>query len=164
MTAHTLHRPSIDQPNAYLAERGRSHPLGAHPDELGINFAVFSEHATGMELLLFDAHDAVEPFQRVTLDPEVNRSFAIWHVYLRGLHLPAFYALRVIGPEGDQSRRQGNRFDHQKVLIDPYARGLDHTLWQRASACVPGDNLATSLRSVVVDLADYDWEGDEPLN
>jgi len=164
MSAHALHRPAVEHSNTYAAERGRSHPLGAHPDELGVNFAVFSEHATGVELLLFDTHDAIEPFQRLTLDPEANRSFAIWHVYLRGLQAPVFYALRVFGPEGDEARRQGHRFNHEKILVDPYARGVDHTLWQRGSACVPGDNLATSLRSVVVDLEDYDWEGDDPLN
>jgi glycogen operon protein len=94
----------------------------------------------------------------------VNRSFAIWHVYVRGLKPPVFYALRVFGPDGEQARHQGHRFDPQKVLIDPYARGLDRTVWDRGSACVPGDNVATSLRSAVVDVADYDWEGDEPLN
>ena len=93
-----------------------------------------------------------------------NRSFAIWHVYVPGLRAPVFYALRVFGPEGDEARRQGHRFDPQKVLIDPYARGLDRTLWDRGSACAPGDNVATSPRSAVVDLADYDWEGDQPLN
>ena len=158
-----LHRRSTQQ-QAYATERGRSSPLGAHPDAGGINFAVFSESATGMELLLFDAHDAVEPFQRITFDPETNRSFAIWHVYVRDLRAPVFYGLRAFGPEGEDARRQGHRFDHQKVLIDPYARGLDTTLWDRASAVAPGDNLATSLRSTVVDLSDYDWEGDRPLN
>ena len=42
MTAQALHRPSVDHPNTYVAERGRSHPLGAVPDADGINFAVFS--------------------------------------------------------------------------------------------------------------------------
>ncbi len=58
MNVQALPRPSSSNPNAYVAERGRSHPLGAHPDDRGISFAFFSEHATGMEVLLFDAHDA----------------------------------------------------------------------------------------------------------
>src|SRR5947207_5809690 len=69
---------------SYATERGRSHPLGAHPDEAGVNFAVFSEHAVAVTLLLFDRADGLEPFQTITLDPERNRSFAIWHVYVRG--------------------------------------------------------------------------------
>ncbi|MDY7084546.1 MAG: glycogen debranching protein GlgX [Actinomycetota bacterium] len=155
---------STKHPQSYVVERGRHHPLGAHPDAGGISFAFFSEYATGIELLLFETHDATEPFQTITMDPEDNRSFAIWHAYVRDLKAPVFYALRVFGPEGEQARHQGHRFDPQKVLIDPYARGLDRTLWDRGSACVPGDNVATSLRSAVVDLADYDWENDEPLN
>ncbi|GIE95282.1 glycogen debranching protein GlgX [Paractinoplanes rishiriensis] len=157
-------KKSTKSPNSYVVERGRHHPLGAHPDAGGISFAFFSEYATGIELLLFDTHDATEPFQTITLDPEENRSFAIWHAYVRGLQAPVFYAVRVFGPEGDQARHEGHRFDPRKVLIDPYARGLDRTLWDRGSACVPGDNVATSLRSAVVDLADYDWENDQPLN
>ena len=164
MKSHALKRRAPDgRGRGFRVERGRCHPLGAHPDADGISFAFFSEHATGMELLLFDTHDATEPFQTITLDPEDNRSFAIWHVYVRELRPPVFYALRVFGPEGDEARGLGHRFDHRKVLVDPYARGLDRTLWERGSACVSGDNVKTSLRSAVVDLADYDWEGDEPL-
>jgi glycogen operon protein len=164
MKTQALHRRPSRTSKDYVAERGRSHPLGAHPDEGGVNFAVFSEHATGMELLLFDVHDATEPFQTITLDPDDNRSFAIWHVYVPKLRAPVFYALRAFGPEGDEARRLGHRFDHQKVLMDPYARGLDRTLWMREAACVPGDNVATSPRSAVIDLAGYDWQGDRPLN
>jgi len=139
-------------------DRGASHPLGARPDAEGVNFAVFSEHATGMQLLLFERHDSPEPYQIITLDPEANRTFAVWHVHVQGLRAPAFYGLRVFGPEG-----AGLRFDPDKVLIDPYAHGIDRTLWDRGAACRPGDTTATSLRSVVVADEEYDWAGDEPL-
>jgi isoamylase len=148
----------IQRSTAYVVEPGRSHPLGAHPDSDGVNFAFFSEHATGVELLIFDKHGATQPVQTITLDHERNRSFAIWHLYVRGLRPSAFYALRVFGPHGD-----GHRFDPAKVLIDPYARGLDRTLWDRGAACVPGDNAATSLRCAVIAVDEYDWEGDAPL-
>ncbi|MEU4561144.1 glycogen debranching protein GlgX [Actinoplanes sp. NPDC023936] len=140
-------------------ERGSSHPLGAHPDAGGINFAVFSEHAVAMQLLLFERHDSPAPYQIVTLDPEDNRTFAVWHVRVRGLRAPVIYGIRAFGP----GPGAGLRYDPDKVLVDPYARGLDRRLWDRASACRPGDNVATSLRSVVVDGDDYDWAGDEPL-
>ena len=145
-------------PPRHRVERGFSHPLGAHLDAGGVNFAIFSEHATGMQLLLFDSPEAAEPYQIITLDPEANRSFAIWHAHVEGLRAPAFYGLRVFGPEG-----AGMRFDPDKVLLDPYARGVDRSRWQRGAACAPGDNTATSLRSVVVADGDYDWAGDEPL-
>src|SRR4051812_12427978 len=88
----------------YAWDRGRSHPLGSTVDDGGINFAFFSEHATGAQLLLFDEHDATAPFQTITLDPERNRSFAIWHVYVSGLKAPLFYALRVFGLDGEPGR------------------------------------------------------------
>src|SRR5262249_47488731 len=51
-----------------------------------------------------------------------------------------------------------------KVLIDPYARGNTNSVWRRGAACGPDDNMASSMRSVVIDTAGYDWEGDRPLN
>ncbi|PRY19818.1 glycogen debranching protein GlgX [Pseudosporangium ferrugineum] len=143
----------------YRTSRGRHHPLGACPDDGGVNFAVFSEHATAMQLMLFERHDSTEPYQIITLDPEANRTFAVWHVRVEGLPAPAFYGLRVFGPENVP----GLRFDPDKVLIDPYARGISRTLWDRGAACRSGDNAALSLRSVVVDTGGYDWEGDAPL-
>ncbi len=143
----------------YSCEPGRAHPFGARPDADGINFVLFSEHATGVELMLFDGPDAEQPFQTFQLDHETNRSFAVWHAYVRGLRAPAFYGYRVTGPD-----TPGNRFDPGKVLVDPYTRGLSRARWDRDAAARPGDNTATSLRSVAVDLDGYDWQGDRPLN
>ena len=126
--------PAESGPRHLLLEPGSSHPFGARPDDNGINFALFSEHATAVELLLFDSHDAAEPFQTFALDPVANRSFAVWHGYVRGLRAPAFYAYRVTGPDGG-----GNRFDPAKVLVDPYARGLSRARWDRGAACRPGE-------------------------
>ena len=72
------------------------------------------------------------------------------------------YAYRVDGPS--DLNRQGHRFNPRKILVDPYARGHAADIWDRVAACGPDDNVATSLRSVVVDLHAYDWEGDKPLN
>jgi glycogen operon protein len=58
----------------------------------------------------------------------------------------------------------GHRYNRNKVLIDPYARGNTDTLWRRGDACNDSDNVATSMRSVVIDPEDYDWESDKPLN
>ena len=59
----------------------------------------------------------------------------------------------------------GHRFNRNKVLIDPVrARATRTALWERGAACGPDDNLASSMRSVVIDPEDYDWEGDKPLN
>jgi glycogen operon protein len=148
-------------PAALALEKGSPHPLGASPGLGGVNFSLFSANATGVELLLFAAHDAPEPFQVIRLDPSVNKSFHFWHVFVRGLEAGAHYGYHVDGPFDPAA---GHRFNKNKVLIDPYARGNTNSVWKRAAACGPDDNVSTSMRSVVIDTAGYDWEGDRPLN
>jgi glycogen operon protein len=144
------------------ATAGKPHPLGAVPDAGGVSFSLFSRSATAVDLLLFDEHDDREPAQVVRLDPAVNKTFFFWHVYVQGLRPGAHYAYRVDGPR-DQ-HHTGMRFNPNKVLIDPYARGNTQSLWRRVDACGPDDNVHTSMRSVVIDCDDYDWEGDKPLS
>jgi isoamylase len=146
---------------AFEVRKGSPHPLGATPTREGVNFSLFSEHATGVELLLFARHDDPQPFQTVVLDPFVNKTFHFWHALVAGLPAGTHYAYRVDGPDIPEA---GHRFNRNKVLIDPYSRGNTDSLWVRADACTAGDNLATSMRSVVIDPAGYDWEGDRPLN
>ena len=141
--------------------RSRPHPLGAVPDKSGVSFSVFSWHATGVELLLFEEHDDAKPAQTVRLDPDIHRSYGFWHCHVEGVKPGAHYAYRIEGPFAPQ---QGHRFNPRKVLIDPYARGNTNALWNRVDACGDDDNLSTSMRSVVIDVSDYDWEGDVPLN
>jgi isoamylase len=145
----------------YETAPGKTHPFGATPDANGVNFAVVAFNATAVELLLFEKYDDVEPVQVITLDPTVNKTYFVWHVYVKGLMPGAHYAYRVDGPT-DLGR--GYRYNRNKVLIDPYARGNTIALWERADAVGPGDNLPTSMRSVVIDVQGYDWEGDRPLN
>ena len=144
----------------YKTSSGRQHPLGATVDESGVNFALFSQNATGVELLLFNEHDHPEPAQVIALDPKTNKSFHFWHVYVEGLSAGMHYAYRVDGPNEPWN---GHRFNRNKVLIDPYAKGNTNNLWNRVNACGPNDNMRTSLRSVVIDTKGYDWEGDQPL-
>jgi isoamylase len=145
----------------YQVEPGRTHPLGATPNKNGVNFSIFSEHATSVELLLFDKHDDPEPIQIIQLNPKSNKTFHFWHVYVRGLKHGAAYAYRVDGSQNLHGA--GHRFNKNKVLIDPYAKSNSNALWNRVDALGSKDNLATSMRSVVIDISDYDWEGDCPL-
>jgi glycogen operon protein len=130
-------------------------------DKEGVNFSVFSRNATAVELLLFDPHDDVQPLQIIKLEPLNNQTFFFWHVYVRGLKPGAHYGYRVDGPQ--DLHGQGFRFNGNKVLLDPYALGNTKAHLNRDDAVGPGDNLATSMRSVVIDVHDYDWEGDQPL-
>ncbi|MCF8167971.1 MAG: glycogen debranching protein GlgX [Rhodoferax sp.] len=143
--------------NATVKERfavktGRQYPLGSTPDAHGTNFSLFSPHADGVELLLFDAHDDVTPVHVVKLDPRVHKTFQFWHVYVEGVKAGTHYAYRVHGPN---EPNRGLRFNNNKVLIDPYAKGNTKTLWRRGDACGDDDNLATSLRSVVIDVSKF---------
>ena len=145
---------------AFETAPGSAHPLGVavYPD--GVNFALFSEAATEVGLLLFDSATAVEPLQIVRLDPFENKTFHFWHVFVRGCAPGTFYAFRIDGPNDPPA---GLRFNPNKVLINPYARGISRALWIRGDAIGPRDNIATSMRSIVVDPAAYDWEDDRPL-
>lgn len=140
---------------------GQSYPLGATVYAIGVNFCLYSKHATGIELLLFDSANIVEPCRIITLDPTWNRTSYYWHVFVPGLKVGQIYAYRVHGPFDPAS---GHRYDPTKVLIDPYARALvGDEIYDRKAAILTGDNCATALKGVVVDNRSYDWEGDRPL-
>jgi glycogen operon protein len=157
----TRRSPKLAAPAAPFATApGTAHPLGATVTVAGVNFAVFSQHATAVELLLFAGPEAPEPVQTIALSPVTNRSFHFWHVEVVGARPGLTYAWRVDGPSGTA---EGHRFDRDKVLVDPYARAISTALWDRGAACRPGDNVASSLRAIVTDPSAYDWEGDRPL-
>jgi isoamylase len=95
--------------------RGRPYPLGATWDGAGVNFALFSKHATRVELCLFDPRGRRE-IERVAL---AERSDFVWHGYLPEARPGLLYAYRVHGPHEPD---RGHRFEPQKLLLDPYAR------------------------------------------
>jgi isoamylase len=97
---------------------GTPHPLGATWDGEGVNFALYSEHATGVELCLFDHPDALEASTTVTMPEATDR---VWHAYLPDARPGLAYGYRVDGP---YSPAQGHRFNRAKLLIDPYAKAV----------------------------------------
>jgi isoamylase len=145
---------------AFKTEPGSAHPLGITTYASGVNFSLFSQAATEVALLLFDHPLDVEPAQTVRFDPFRNKTFHFWHVFVRGCGPGVSYAFRIDGPADPAA---GHRFNPNKVLISPYARGIQKHLWKRADAVGPQDNLATSMRCATVDPSQYDWEGDRPL-
>jgi isoamylase len=105
---------------------GLPFPLGASWDGLGVNFAIFSANATKVELCLFDAAGEVE-LERIEL-PEYTDE--IYHGYLPDAHPGQVYGYRVYGP---YDPKNGHRFNHNKLLIDPYAKQLVGELkWSEA--------------------------------
>ncbi len=126
-----------------------------------MNFSLYSRHATGVELLLFDSEDCARPSRTICLDPDVNRTYYYWHLFVPGLKAGQLYGYRVRGPF---EPCKGMRFDPEKVLLDPYARSvIVPRHYSRAAAAEAGDNTAGAMKGVVVDTSTYDWEGDVPL-
>ena len=137
-----------------------SDPLGATIVDGGVNFSLFSRVATGVELLLFDrVDDAIA--SRVIPISATDRSYHYWHTVVPGIKPGQIYGYRVDGPNAPE---KGLRFDSNKVLLDPYGKGVVvPNNYDRSAACQPVDNSATSMKSLVVDPSKYDWEGDLPL-
>jgi glycogen operon protein len=138
-----------------------SYPLGPTLTASGVNFSIFSAHATHVEIVFFDHAEAQQPGRVIKLDPELDCTSHYWHIFVSGIVAGQLYGYRIDGP-GDASC--GHRFDRQKVLIDPYGKSVSlGRNYDRSAASRPGDNAATSMKSVVADLSIFDWEGDRPL-
>ena len=141
---------------------GQSSPLGATVVPGGVNFSIYSKSASGVELVLFDRENDVQPARAFPIDPAANRTYHYWHVFVPDVKPGQLYGYRVQGPFDPAS---GMRFDPDKVLLDPYGRGVVVPKnYIRKAACIKGDNAATAMKSVVVDSTTYDWEGDTPLH
>lgn len=150
-----------------IAYPGSPYPLGATWDGNGVNFALYADNATGVELCLFNStDDEVEPVKiRVK-----ERSHHIWHVYVPDLKPGQLYGYRVHGPYDPQN---GHRFNPNKLLIDPYAKAISGTIhWDDAlfgyEIGHPDEDLSFSEldsapyvpKSVVID-SNFDWSGDK---
>jgi isoamylase len=143
---------------------GLPHPLGATWDGAGVNFALFSAHATHVEICLFDEQGERET-ARIDL-PEYTDE--IWHGYLPGIEPGTIYGYRVHGPYEPE---QGHRFNPHKLLLDPYARGhFGELKWDPAVfgyQMESGDDTSFDERDsapfmpkcVVVD-PNFDWKGE----
>lgn len=140
---------------------GSPYPLGATVKKGGVNFSVFSQHATNVDLLIFHKTKPQKPLKILSLNTPNHHTYHFWHAYLRGLKPGFLYAFRADGPF---DLGNGHRFNKNKVLIDPYSKALDYSLWQKEKSITGEDNLNTSLRSVIVNPNEYDWRGDKPLN
>src|SRR6266478_4713366 len=132
----------------------------------GVNFAIFSEHATGVELCLFGSAEDAKEDVRIPLK---ERTDQVWHVFLPDARPGQLYGFRVSGPYEPEG---GLRFNSSKLLLDPYAKAIaGEVSWaDEMFGYVIGDkkeDLAQDFRddawgvpkSVVIDTA-FDWQGD----
>jgi isoamylase len=147
---------------------GKSFPLGATWDGKGVNFTLYSENATGVELCLFNAPDDEIESERIKI---TEYSELVWHVYIPGLKPGQLYGYRVSGPYEPEN---GHRFNPNKLLLDPYAKAISGTInWDDSLfgyeigspdedlSFSETDNAAFVPKSVVIDH-NFDWEGDTP--
>jgi isoamylase len=144
---------------------GRSDPIGPTLTPGGVNFSLFAKQATGVDLLLFDRAEDDRPSRVLELDSGRQRTGGYWHAFVPGIGTGQIYGYRAHGPL-DPSR--GLLFAADRVLIDPYAQGLAVPSTYRRTGVQPGQpavagDTGRAMKSVVVDLAGYDWEGDRPL-
>jgi len=148
-------------------------PLGIEIRDGGVNFAIFSRHATQVWLEIYDEPTDREPSQVIGLDAAANRTGDIWHVWVEGLAPGTLYGYRADGPHEPQ---RGHRFNPHKLLIDPYARAVAGTeTWDfmKARGYHHGDNgqewqpdmydNAAETPKSVVTWEHFDWQGDTLL-
>ncbi len=147
--------PLLQPPATRRAWPGRPSPLGANWDGAGVNFALFSEHASKVELCLFDSPDATTESERIAL-PE--RTAYVWHGYLPDVKPGQIYGFRVYGPERHDPTL---RFNPHKILLDPYAKEIARDLhWHDAVYGVNDlDSAPYAPLARVADTA-FDWSGD----
>lgn len=149
---------------------GLPYPLGATWDGSGVNFALFSENATAVELCLFDSPDAPREAVRI---PVTNQTDLVWHIYIPNLRPGQLYGYRVHGPYDPD---QGHRFNPHKLLLDPYAKAIHGDVrWHDAAygytILHPDEDLSYDERDsapymprcVVIDPT-FDWSGDRRPN
>ena len=149
---------------------GRPYPLGATWDGTGVNFALFSEHASGVDLCLFANADDADESARIELS---ERTDQVWHCYVPDARPGQLYGYRVHGPYAPEI---GLRFNSAKLLLDPYAKAISGAIKfsEDLFAYTPGrplDDRVPDLRnsaarvpkSVVIDTA-YSWDGDRQPN
>jgi isoamylase len=145
---------------------GIPYPLGATWDGEGVNFALFAENATGVELCLFDKR--MGETQSATIQMK-ERTHQMYHCYLPEIKPGQLYGYRVHGP---YDPKNGNRFNPAKLLIDPYGRAIAGTIeWDDSLfgyevgdkdedlKISNSDSAPFIPKSVVVDNS-FDWEGD----
>ena len=151
----------------FRIDDGEPTPLGATFDGKGVNFALFSAHATAVELCLFDPQGRRE-LDRIAMP---RRTDQVWHIFAEGLRPGQLYGYRVHGP---YEPRNGHRFNPHKLLIDPYARQLFGRIrWhdalfgyrmgaQRGDRTLDRRDSAPMMPKCVVEDPSYQWGDDKP--
>jgi len=146
---------------------GKPFPLGSSWDGNGINFALFAENATSVELCLFNSENDEEEHTKIRIEEVTHH---VWHVYLPGLNPGQLYGYRVYGPYEPEN---GHRFNPAKLLVDPYAKAIAGNIkWDdsvfgyeighedKDLSMSESNSAAFIPKSIVIDNQ-FDWEDDK---
>ncbi|MFZ0311750.1 MAG: glycogen debranching protein GlgX [Candidatus Korobacteraceae bacterium] len=155
-TQHAPKKAPLTTAPGQNISRGVALPLGATVRRRGVNFAIFSKHATACTLVLFQA-GAPDPYVEFALDPLANRTGQVWHVFVEGLDAGGQYGFRFdMQPNPNP---QVYRYHPAHVLLDPYAHALSNGgTWGEYK---PG---ARPYRNGLLVERAFDWGDDQPLN
>jgi isoamylase len=147
---------------------GSPYPLGATWSEEGVNFALYADNATFVELCLFDTGYDMDESVIIRMK---ERTHHVWHVFVPDIKAGQLYGYRVHGPF---SPKEGHRYNPHKLLIDPYAKAIAGTIdWDDSlfgyKIGDPEEDLSLSKldsapfipKSVVINNQ-FDWQGDKP--
>ena len=146
---------------------GDPYPLGSYWDGKGVNFALYSHNAEGVELCLFNKATGEKETDRIKF---TERTHDIWHAYLPDIKPGQLYGYRVYGPYDPAN---GHRFNSTKVLLDPYSKAIcgnlewgdvlfGYEIGKDDLTMDTRDNATLTPKSAVID-DHFDWEGDKPL-
>jgi isoamylase len=166
--------PDLDaSPDAGDVQSGSPLPIGGpHQQGDGVCFVLFSRHATGVRLELYQHSDDCSPTRIIRFDPVRHRTGDIWHIWVRGIAAGQLYGYRVEGPYQPD---EGHRYNPHKLLLDPYARaiagvkdwdfsaarGYDSSSRLTDLSFSTVDNSGTTPKSIVT-RDDFDWDLDTP--
>lgn len=147
-------------------------PAGLKACGDGVNFSIFTRHATRVRLELFNEAEDAAPIWAIELDAQHHRTGDIWHVWVQGIVSGQLYAYRMDGPHAPL---QGHRFNFNRLLVDPFATaisldppwnfslaiGYDSSALEKDLIPSTVDNAGTTPKCVYVSLP-FDWSQDQP--
>lgn len=126
---------------------GKPHPFGTSHLRDGINFAVAAKEAKKISLCLFDENHQEKPFAEFVLDPFVNKTGDVWHIFIKGLPPFVVYGYRLF-PDATK--------DESYLLLDPYAKSVaSHATWES------DPNTPYRPLGKVTENSTFDWQGDK---
>jgi isoamylase len=148
--------------NAWHCRDGSPWPLGVRwvAKEQAYNFAIYSKHATAVELLLFNETESERPTRTFDVDSKGHKSGPIWHIRVSALDAQhaKYYGYRIDGPH-PTGGFELHHFDSQKILLDPYARDVFFPpKFDRMAAIAPGENIGKAPLGVLPSSSvQFDW-------